>query len=85
MRVQKTVSLTPDTMNITKAIEVKYHSGFSGWLRASLRQWDENHDAVKTELWLNALTKAVRNSPEMMTILEDAANIRKQASLGDFE
>jgi len=85
MRVQKTVSLTPDTMNITKKIEVQYHSGFSGWLRAIIRQWDEEFDPVKTELWYNALTKAVRNHEDMMVILEDASNIRKQASLGDFE
>ncbi len=84
MRVQKTVSLTPETMIATKKIEEQYHSGFSGWLRAMIRQWNENYDPVKTELWYRALTKAVRNHPDMMIILEDASEIRKQASLGDF-
>jgi len=84
-RKPKTVSLTDSTFLIASKIENQYHSGFSGWLRAMIRQWDEQYDPVKTELWYNALTKAVRNHPDMMIILENASNIRKQASLGDFE
>ena len=72
----KTVSLTDETFLI---------AGFSGWLRAMIRQWDEQHDPVKTELWYKALHKAVQNHPEMMVIFEDASTIRQQASLGDFE
>jgi len=81
----KTVSLSDATFLIAKKIEEQYHSGFSGWLRAMIRQWDESYDPVKTELWYNALTKAVRNHDDMMIILEDASNIRKQATLGEFE
>jgi hypothetical protein len=85
MRTQKTVSLTVETSKIAKRIEARYHSGFSGWLRSMIRQWNEEFDPVKTELWFNALTKAVRNHSDMMVIMEDAANIRQQASLGDFD
>jgi|TARA_R110000823_G_scaffold253488_1_gene375937 hypothetical protein len=81
----KTVSLSDATFLIAKKIEEQYHSGFSGWLRAMIRQWDEQHDPVKTELWYKALHKAVQNHPEMMVIFEDASTIRQQASLGDFE
>lgn len=85
MRVQKTVSLTPDTMNITKKIEVRYHSGFSGWLRAIIRQWDEDHDPVRAELFAAALKQAVAKQENSVEIFTLATEIREQASLGDFE
>ena len=85
MRVQKTVSLTVETIKIADKISQRYHSGFSGWLRAMIRQWDEDHDPVQTDLLFSALQKAVRNHPDMMAIYDSAAEIRKQASLGDFE
>jgi len=72
-------------MIITKFIEVKYHSGFSGWLRATLRQWDEDHDPVRTSILLETLMKAVRNHPDMMVILQDASDIRAQATLEVFD
>jgi len=85
MRVQKTVSLTPDTMNITKKIEVQYHSGFSGWLRAMIRQWNEQYDPVKTEIRYRCLGQAVGEQENQTEIFNRSRELREQATLGDFE
>jgi hypothetical protein len=85
MRTQKTVSLTVETMIIAKKIEQQYHSGFSGWLRGILRQWNERHDPVKTELAFAALRKAVAQQENSNDIFNLMTEIRNQASLGDFE
>ncbi|AXH79555.1 MAG: toxin antitoxin complex [Circular genetic element sp.] len=85
MRVQKTVSLTPETMIMTKKIEEKYHSGFSGWLRAMIRQWNEDHDPVKVELSFAALRKAVAEQENSNDIFNRMHEIKGQATLGEFE
>jgi len=81
----KTVSLSDNTFLIAKKIEEKYHSGFSGWLRAMIRQWDEGNDSVRTELFAAALRKAVARQENSVEIFTLATEIREQASLGDFE
>ena len=85
MRVQKTVSLSVDTMTIAKNIEHKYHSGFSGWLRAMIRQWDEQFDPVRTEIRYKCLAKAVGEAENQTEIFNRSRELREQASLGDFE
>jgi len=85
MRAQKTVSLTVETIKIAKIIEGKYHSGFSGWLRAMIRQWNEDHDPVKTELNYAALRRAVAQQENASAIHSLYYEIKSQASLGDFE
>jgi len=45
MKVQKTISLTADTLTISNKME-----NFSGWVRARLRQFDEGIDPVDLDL-----------------------------------
>lgn len=45
MKVQKTISLTADTLAIAARM-----SNFSGWIRAMIRQYDEKVDPVEMEL-----------------------------------
>jgi len=85
MRVQKTVSLTTDTMMIAKRIEVMYHSGFSGWLRAILRQYDEDHDPIRASIYTDSILRALKNHDNCKQVLEEAGEIRKQATLEAFE
>lgn len=84
-RKPKTVSLTDSTFLIASKIEEKYHSGFSGWLRAIIRQWEEEHDPVKTELSLAALQKAVAEQENSNDIFNRMHEIKSQATLGEFE
>ena len=81
----KTVSLTDDTFLIASKIERQYHSGFSGWLRAMIRQWNESHDPVKTEIRLRCLSQAVGEHDEQSEIFNRSRELREQATLGDFE
>jgi len=85
MRTQKTVSLTVETSKIAKRIEARYHSGFSGWLRAMIRQWNEEFDPVKLELNYAALKQAVAQQEignDIFTLMQE---IKSQASLEDFQ
>ncbi len=72
-------------MNIAKTIEIRYHSGFSGWLRAMLRQYDEDHDPVKTEIRYKCLAKAVGENENQTEIFNRSRELREQATLGDFQ
>jgi len=47
MKVQKTISLTADTLTISNKM-----GNFSGWIRARLRQFDEGIDPVELDLQL---------------------------------
>jgi len=85
MRVQKTVSLTPDTMKITQRIGINYHSGFSGWLRATLRQYNEDHDPIKAAIYTDSILRALKNHDNLDQVLKEAAEIRRQATLEVFE
>ncbi|GAH46595.1 unnamed protein product [marine sediment metagenome] len=85
MRTQKTVSLTVETSKIAKRIEARYHSGFSGWLRSVLRQWNEEFDPVKLELNYAALKQAVAQQEHANDIFNLMQEIKSQASLEDFQ
>ncbi len=45
MKVQKTISLTADTLAISNRMD-----NFSGWIRARLRQYEEKVDPVELDL-----------------------------------
>jgi hypothetical protein len=90
----KTVSLSDSTFLIAKKIEEQYHSGFSGWLRAMIRQWDERIDTVQLDLNYQASTlryKTLRaaigemNDEIMDDIFEKYNELMTQRTLGDFE
>jgi len=85
VRQPKTVSLSTDTTLIADKISHKYASGFSGWLRATLRQWDEDHDPVQVEITLAALRRAVAQQENSSDIFMLMLELKKQATLGDFE
>lgn len=85
MRTQKTVSLTVETSKIAKKIEHAYHSGFSGWLRSMIRQWNEEFDPVKLELNYSALKQAVAQQDNSNDIFNLMQQIKNQASLEDFQ
>jgi len=90
----KTVSLSDSTFLIAKKIEEQYHSGFSGWLRAMIRQWDERIDTVQLDLDYQAailrhktLRAAVteQNDEVMEDIFNHYLQLMEQKRLGDFE
>lgn len=62
-----------------------YHSGFSGWLRSTLRQYDEDHDPIKAAIYTDSILRALKKQDCLAEVLKDAAEIRKQATLGAFE
>ena len=72
-------------MNITKKIEVRYHSGFSGWLRAMLRAYDEDHDPIKAAIYTDSVLRALKNHDNCNQVLLEAGEIRRQATLEVFE
>jgi len=91
----KTVSLTDSTFLIAAKIEEQYHAGFSGWLRAMIRQWDEKIDTVQldldyqhSQLCRKTLHAAIYEQPhtEIITaIFEKYNELMTQRTLGDFE
>lgn len=94
----KTVSLSDSTFLIAKKIEAHYISGFSGWLRAMIRQWDEKIDTVQLDLDYQAsilryktLRAAVESCfPHVEGFSSDDVFARyiflmEQKRLGDFE
>lgn len=89
MKVQKTISLTVETLAIAARME-----NFSGWIRARLRQYDEGVDLVSVEI---ASTMRLRKfatlhkaiiSNDGSTALQILADFEKQMqnhSLGEYE
>ena len=89
MKVQKTISLTADTLTISNKME-----NFSGWVRARLRQFDEGIDPVDLDLRyqasglrLKTLRAAVSEQPEEIAdiIFARYLELMEQRRLGDFE
>lgn len=89
MKVQKTISLTADTLTISNKME-----NFSGWIRARLRQFDEGLDPVDLDLRyqasglrLKTLRAAVSEQSEEIAdiIFARYIELMEQRRLGDFE
>ena len=93
MKVQKTISLTADTLTISNKME-----NFSGWVRARLRQFDEGLDPVDLDLRYQASIlryKTLRAAIESCFPHEDGFSAQdvfarylemmEQKRIGDFE
>jgi len=90
MKVQKTISLTADTLTISNKME-----NFSGWVRARLRQFDEGIDPVDLDLRYQAAglrMKTLRAAIEYELSKEDASlvmlkymELMEQKRIGDFK
>ena len=83
MKVQKIVSLTPETMKIAQKME-----NFSGWVRRMLWIKENNIDTVKTVQRYEALVRTIADleDKELQQMIMEAydANLN-QKKLGDFE
>ena len=89
MKVQKTISLTADTLAISNKME-----NFSGWIRARLRQYEENVDPVELDLKFQSmklryktLTAAIneQNDEVEADIFHLFNEMMAQRTLEDFE
>ncbi len=90
---QKTISLTAETVAMVAKKGKDWN--FSGWIRARIRQMDEGKDLVEMELsrdFNKAQYKRLCFAVDLMLddevasqVFECAADMAKQASLGDFE
>ena len=90
MKVQKTISLTADTLTISNRM-----ANFSGWIRARLRQFDEGIDPVEldlayqhAQLCRKTLHAAIHEQPHpeiIAAIFEKYNELMTQRTLGDFE
>ena len=89
MKVQKTISLTADTLTISNKM-----GNFSGWIRARLRQFDEGVDPVEldlayqhAQLCRKTLHAAIneQNDEVIADIFALYNELMTQRTLGDFE
>ena len=83
MKVQKIVSLTPETMKIAQKME-----NFSGWVRRMLWIRENDIDTVKTVQRYQALVRTIANLEDkelQQSIMEAYSANLNQKKLEDFE
>jgi hypothetical protein len=83
MKVQKIVSLTPETMRMAQQIP-----NFSGWIRRMLLLRDQGQDAVKIyrdlTSWVAAVN-AIEDDEVRQKIYAQVQENKQQKRLGEFE
>ena len=83
MKVQKIVSLTPETMRMAQEIP-----NFSGWIRRMLLLRDQGQDAVKIyrdlTSWVAAVN-AIEDDEVRQQIYAQVQENKQQKRLGEFE
>ena len=83
MKVQKIVSLTPETMKIAQKME-----NFSGWVRRMLWIKENDIDTVKTVQRYQALVRTIADLEDkelQQSIMESYSANLNQKTLEDFE
>ena len=83
MKVQKIVSLTPETMKIAQKME-----NFSGWVRRMLWIRENDIDTVKTVQRYQALVRTIADLEDkelQQQIMNSYAENLNQKKLEDFE
>jgi hypothetical protein len=89
MKVQKTISLTADTLTISNRM-----GNFSGWIRARLRQFDEGIDPVEMDLELQRAILRYKTLHAAIHEMDDEVikeiwnrymDLLSQKTLGEFE
>ena len=84
MKVQKIVSLTPETAVLAK----KMKGTFSYWVRSMLWMKENGIDHVRTLQRYNALLRAVNNLEDKelaQSIISEYHQLLEQTSLEDFQ
>ena len=83
MKVQKIVSLTPETMEIAQKMD-----NFSGWVRRMLWIKENDIDTVKTVQRYQALVRTIADLEDkelQQSIMESYSANLNQKTLEDFE
>ena len=83
MKVQKIVSLTPETMRMSQEMP-----NFSGWVRRMLLLRDQGQDAVKIyrdlTSWVAAVN-AIEDDEVRQAVYAQVQENKQQKRLGEFE